>query len=151
MIGNIDEFSLVFRLLILWSFCTKFTIHGKKCNTLLTSEYILTIMIKEYDVRVGRDSCRTVEKEGRCMHEFDDAVLECFLENQLQLFPERVAENPEAAESFLEECMAVVVDSVDEVVEFFEEEGLDIEDPDEILDAAEVFDVGDGRYLIVEG
>ncbi len=85
------------------------------------------------------------------MHEFDDAVLECFLENQLQLFPERVAENPEAAESFLEECMAVVVDSVDEVVEFFEEEGLDIEDPDEILDAAEVFDVGDGRYLIVEG
>ena len=85
------------------------------------------------------------------MHEFDDAVLECFLENQLQLFPERVAENPEAAESFLEECMAVVVDSVDEVVEFFEEEGLDIDDPDEILDAAEVFDVGDGRYLIVEG
>ncbi|MBO4976298.1 MAG: glyoxalase [Lachnospiraceae bacterium] len=85
------------------------------------------------------------------MHEFDDAVLECFLENQLQLFPERVAENLEAAESFLEECMAVVVDSADEVVEFFEEEGLDIEDPDEILDAAEVFDIGDGRYLIVEG
>ena len=85
------------------------------------------------------------------MHEFDDAVLECFLENQLQLFPERVAENPEAAESFLEECMAVVVDSADEVVEFFEEEGLDIEDADEILDAAEVFDIGDGRYLIVEG
>ena len=84
------------------------------------------------------------------MHEFDDAVLECFLENQLQLFPERVAENLEAAESFLEECMAVVVDSADEVVEFFEEEGLDIEDPDEILDAAEVFDIGDGRYLIVE-
>lgn len=85
------------------------------------------------------------------MHEFDDAVLECFLENQLQLFPERVAENLEAAESFLEECMAVVVDSADEVVEFFEEEGLDIEDVDEILDAAEVFDIGDGRYLIVEG
>lgn len=85
------------------------------------------------------------------MHEFDDAVLECFLENQLQLFPERVAENLEAAESFLEECMAVVVDSADEVVEFFEEEGLDIEDADEILDAAEVFDIGDGRYLIVEG
>ena len=85
------------------------------------------------------------------MHEFDEMVLKCFLKNQLQLFPERVAENLEAAESFLEECMAVVVDSVDEVVEFFEEEGLDIEDPDEILDAAEVFDVGDGRYLIVEG
>ena len=87
------------------------------------------------------------------MHEFDDAVLECFLKNQLQLFPEKVADNLEAAESFLEECMAVVVDSVEEVLEFFEEEGLDIDgaDEDEILEAAEVFDIGDGRYLIVEG
>ena len=29
------------------------------------------------------------------MHEFDDAVLECFLQQQLQLFPEKVAENLE--------------------------------------------------------
>lgn len=87
------------------------------------------------------------------MHEFDDAVLECFLENQLQLFPEKVAESLEEAESFLEECMAVVVNSVDEVIEFFEEEGIDMEGAmdDEILEADEVFDVGDGRYLIVEG
>ena len=41
------------------------------------------------------------------MHEYDDAVLECFLENQSQLFPENVAETPEEAEEFLEECMAV--------------------------------------------
>ena len=47
------------------------------------------------------------------MHEFDDDVLECFLENQLQLFPEKVAESLEEAEEFLEECMAVVVDSVE--------------------------------------
>lgn len=87
------------------------------------------------------------------MREFDDAVLECFLENQLQLFPEEVAETLEEAESFLEECMAVVVDSVDEVIEFFEEEGIDTEGimDDAILDADEVFDIGDGRYLIVEG
>lgn len=87
------------------------------------------------------------------MHEFDDAVLECFLKNQLQLFPEKVADNLEAAESFLEECMAVVVDSVDEVIEFFEEEGIDLAGSagDDILEASEVFDVGDGRYLIVEG
>ena len=86
------------------------------------------------------------------MHEYDD-VLECFLENQLQLFPEKVAENLEEAEDFLEECMAVVVDSVEEVIAYFEEEGIDIEGAmdDEILDADEVFDVGDGRYLIVEG
>ena len=43
------------------------------------------------------------------MHEYDDAVLECFLENQLQLFPENVAETPEEAEDFLEECMAVTL------------------------------------------
>ena len=87
------------------------------------------------------------------MHEFDDDVLECFLENQLQLFPEKVAQTLEEAEDFLEECMAVVVDSVEEVIEYFEDEGIDIEGAmdEEILDADEVFDIGDGRYLIVEG
>lgn len=86
------------------------------------------------------------------MHEYDDAVLECFLENQSQLFPEPVADSLEEAENFLEECMAVVVDSVDEIIEFFEDEGIDMEGAvgDEILEADEVFDIGDGRYLIVE-
>ena len=87
------------------------------------------------------------------MHEFDDAVLQCFLDNQLQLFPEKVAESLEEAEDFLEECMAVVVGSKNEVLDFFEEEGLDLEGADEdgILDADEVFDIGDRRYLIIEG
>lgn len=86
------------------------------------------------------------------MQEYDDAVLECFLENQLQLLPEKVAETEEEAEAFLEECMAVVVNSVDEVWDYFDEEGVDLEgqDKEEILDAPEVFDIGDGRYLIVE-
>jgi len=87
------------------------------------------------------------------MQEFDDVVLESFLENQLQLFPEKVAETKEEAEDFLVECMAVVVDSLREVWEYFEEEGVDLEDmgEEDILEADEVFDVGDGRYLIVEG
>lgn len=85
------------------------------------------------------------------MHEYDDAVLQCFLEQQGQLFPEDVADSLEAAEAFLEECMAVVVDSAEEVREYFEEAGIDMEDADSILEADEVFDVGDGRYLIVEG
>lgn len=87
------------------------------------------------------------------MQVFDDAVLKCFLENQEQLFPEPVADSLEEAEGFLEECMAVVVNSVDEVIEFFDEEGIDMDGAvgDEILEADEVFDVGDGRYLIVEG
>ena len=87
------------------------------------------------------------------MQQFDDDVLECFLENQQQLFPEKVAETLEEAEDFLEDCMAVVVDSVEEVIEYFEEEGIDTEGvmDEEILEADEVFDIGDGRYLIVEG
>ncbi len=83
---------------------------------------------------------------------FDEAVVQCFLDNQLQLYPEKVAETYEEAENFLEECMAVVVNSVKEVWEFFEEEGVDLEGAgeEEILEAEEVFDVGDGRYLIIE-
>ena len=80
------------------------------------------------------------------MNEFDDAVLKCFLKKQLQLFPEKVCENEEEAEEFLLECMAVVVESIDEVWEYFEEEGLDMEGADK----EEIFAVGDGRYLIVE-
>ena len=88
------------------------------------------------------------------MNEFDDAVLQCFLEKQGQLFPEgKVVSTLEEAENFLEECLAVVVHSVEEVWEYFEEEGIDVDGArgDEILEADEVFDIGDGRYLIVEG
>lgn len=86
------------------------------------------------------------------MHEYDEAVLNCFLENQLQLLLERVADSIDEAEAFLEECMAVVVDSIDEVWEYFDEEGVDLQgqEKEEIAEAPEVFDIGDGRYLIVE-
>ncbi len=87
------------------------------------------------------------------MGEFDNKVLDVFLENQLKLFPEEVAFSREEAEEFLAECFAVVVDSAAEVLEYFIEEDVDIEgaDEQEILAADEVFDIGDGRYLIVEG
>ena len=87
------------------------------------------------------------------MHEFDDVVLQCFLDNQEQLFPEPVANSLEEAEAFLEEVMAVVVNSPKEVWEYFDEQGVDLEgaDEEEILTADEIFDIGDGRYLIVEG
>ncbi len=86
------------------------------------------------------------------VQEYDDVVLDAFLENQEQLLPEVVAETREEAREFLEECMAVVADSKEEVLEYFEEEGIDTEGatPDDIIENDEVFDVGDGRYLIVE-
>ena len=87
------------------------------------------------------------------MHEYDDVVLQCFLDNQEQLFPEPVANSLEEAEAFLEEVMALVVNSPKEVWEYFDEQGIDMEgaDEEEILTADEIFDIGDGRYLIVEG
>jgi len=87
------------------------------------------------------------------MPEFDKVVLDAFLEKQNQLFDENVAETREEAEAFLEDCMAVVVNSPKEVWEYFEEVGVDMEgaDEEEILAADEVFEIGDGRYLIVEG
>jgi len=86
------------------------------------------------------------------MHEFDEAVLQCFLENQEQLFSKVVMDTYEEAEDFLIDSMAVIVNSVKEVYEFFEETGIDMDgmDEDDILEASEVFDIGDGRYLIVE-
>lgn len=87
------------------------------------------------------------------MNEFDEECLNVFLENQSQLFEEAVAETLEDAEAFLEDCMAVAVENIDEVKEFLEEEGMDIQgmSDEELEEAAEVFPIPDGRYLIVEG
>lgn len=84
---------------------------------------------------------------------YDEKCLECFLENQLKLFPEKVAENLEEAAEFLEDCMAVVCKDVKEVKEYFEEEGLDISGMslEELKELEEVFSLEDGRFLIVEG
>ena len=58
-------------------------------------------------------------------YEYDDAAVLCFLKNQRQLFPENVVENESEAEAFLEECMAVIAESAEEVLEYFEEQGID--------------------------
>ncbi len=87
------------------------------------------------------------------MHEYDDDVLKAFLKNQSKLFDEDVAETLEEAEAFLEDCLAVVVDSLQEVWDYFDENGVDLEGMalEDIEDASEVFKIPDGRYLIVEG
>ena len=87
------------------------------------------------------------------MNEYDEECLLTFLKKQSQLFDEPVAETLEGAEAFLEECMATIVENIDEVREFLEEEGLDVEGMsfEELEDASEVFVLPGGRYLIVEG
>lgn len=87
------------------------------------------------------------------MGTYDDECLEVFLAKQLQLFREEVASNLEEAEAFLEDCMAVVCNDVNEVREYFEESGMDIAgmSDSELEEAGEVFALSGGRYLIVEG
>ena len=87
------------------------------------------------------------------MSDYSEICLKTFLKDQKKLFDEPVAENLEEAEAFLEDCMAVVVHSPDEVREYFEEEGADIDGMtrEELEEASEVFPLPDGTYLIVEG
>ena len=85
-------------------------------------------------------------------YEYDDEVLEVFLENQSQLFDETVANTKEEAEDFLDMCMAVVCDNLKEVREYLSEVG-DISgmSETELKEASEVFELSRGRYLVVEG
>ncbi|MBU9739022.1 glyoxalase [Diplocloster agilis] len=87
------------------------------------------------------------------MYEYDDECLATFLRKQSQLFDEPVAETLEEAEAFLEDCMAVVLDSLSDVREYFDENGMDIEgmSDDDLEDASEVFSLPNGKYLVVEG
>ena len=87
------------------------------------------------------------------MNEFSEECLVTFLRKQEQLFAEPVAETVEEAEAFLEDCMAVVVDTLEEVKEYFEENGMDVEgmSMDDLEEASEVFALPNGQYLIVEG
>lgn len=87
------------------------------------------------------------------MYEYDEECLKTFIKLQSQLFDEPVAETLEEAEAFLEDCMAVVVDSIEEVREYFDESGADVEgmSDEELEEASEVFPLQNGQFLVVEG
>ncbi|MBR3276957.1 MAG: glyoxalase [Eubacterium sp.] len=85
--------------------------------------------------------------------ELSDLSVKYFLEHQDQLFDEEVAYDEESAREFLEDNFAVLCESLDEVRDYLDEEGMDVTGmtDDELLEQAEVFDIGDGTYLVVEG
>lgn len=87
------------------------------------------------------------------MSTYSKECLETFLKNQGQLFDEPVAETLDEAEWFLEDCMAVVVNSIKEVKKYLDDAGMDVEGMSaaELEEAAEVFALPSGKYLIVEG
>ena len=83
------------------------------------------------------------------MYEYDEDVLEYFLEHQGQLFPEEVASTLEEADEFLSDSMAVVCKNLKEVRDYFDEvadiTGMSDED---LLDAEEVFALPGGKFLV---
>ena len=87
------------------------------------------------------------------MEEYSQECLQVFLEKQGQLFSEPVADSLEMAAEFLEDCLAVVVNSLEEVGEYFAEAGIDTEEMglEDLAEIPEVFALPGGQYLIVEG
>lgn len=87
------------------------------------------------------------------MRGYSEECIQVFLNNQLQLFSKKVAENEIEAEEFLEDCMAVVCENIEEVREYLDESGMDVSgmSVQELEEAKEVFALSGGRYLIVEG
>lgn len=92
------------------------------------------------------------ESEGNDMV-YKKEYLEAFLKKQRQLFDEPVAETIEEADAFLDDCMAYVASNGKEVKAYFEENGADTSEmsSEELLSQPEVFEMPDGKYLIVEG
>ena len=94
------------------------------------------------------------------MNQYDEMCINYFLEHQTQLFREKVASTQEEAEEFLEDCLAVVCESLKEVKDYLDESGADVTDMslkeiedalnNRIEEASEVFSLPDGRYLVVE-
>ena len=87
------------------------------------------------------------------MAEYSKEAIRVFLENQTRLFEEAIAQTVAEAREVLEENMAVEVNSLKEVKEFLDENGMDIAGmtDEEVLDQCEVFKMPSGRFLIVAG
>jgi soluble P-type ATPase len=89
---------------------------------------------------------------GVIMDKYSDECARVFLKEQGKLFDEPVAETIEEAKEFLEDCFAQVFDNIGEVREFLEEEGMDVDgvSDDELKEELEVFELPDGKFLVVE-
>ncbi len=87
------------------------------------------------------------------MYTYDNECLETFINNQEKLIGRKEFETFEDADEFLIDCMAVVVDSIKELRDYFDEAGMDVIgiDDEELLQEAEVFPLSNGRFLVVEG
>ena len=85
------------------------------------------------------------------MDKYLDECAKVFLKEQKKLFDEPVVFDEEEAKEFLEDCFAEVFDSIKEVKEFLDEEGMDVDGmtDEDIEETLEVFKISGGRYFVV--
>ena len=83
---------------------------------------------------------------------YSEEAVEVFLKDQSRLYDEPVAETPEEALEFLEDCMAIEVENIKEVRAYLDEAGADVSGmtDEDLEEACEVFTLPSGGYLIVE-
>lgn len=81
-----------------------------------------------------------------------DECAKVFLRDQKKLFDEPVVETIEEAVEFLEDCFCQEFDTIKEVREYLEDEGMDTSGlaDDELEEELEVFKLEDGTYFVVE-
>lgn len=86
------------------------------------------------------------------MEGYELECAEVFLKEQEKLLGEQVFETVEEVMDFFEDCFATVLDSVEDIREYLDENGMDVQgmSDEEILDSAEVFELPSGKYLVVE-
>lgn len=77
---------------------------------------------------------------------------EVFLKEQTKLFDEPVVETVEEAEEFLEDVFAQEFDTLEDIREYWKEEGVDVDGMsiEDIEEALEVFKLPNGKFLVVE-
>ncbi len=87
------------------------------------------------------------------MEEYSKEAIKKFLEYQHQLFGEALARTVGEARVVLTEHMAVELNTLEEVKDYLQENGMDIigMSDEEIASSSEVFSLPSGRYLVVAG
>ena len=87
------------------------------------------------------------------LEQYIDECAKVFLRDQERLFDEPVAETIEEAKEFLEDIFEQVFANINEVREYLDEIGMDVDgmSDDEVEEQLEVFKLDDGKYFVVEG
>lgn len=86
------------------------------------------------------------------MKGYEKECAQVFIKQQEKLLGAVVVETEEEALEFLEDSFAAVLGSVKEIREYLDESGMDVEGMSDrdILEAAEVFPLPSGKYMVVE-